>query len=110
MAVGDAAERLDALTTRVDAIEPELVATRRVADDAQAEARTAMQAHAQNVRLLTAIRATQAEHGAVLREHGAVLAEHGTLLAEHERILGRILVGIRGIERTLTRLVERDDG
>lgn len=123
---GSSERRVDALESRVDELAGE---TRQATAGSAAsqDAATALAAHRQNTRLLTALRGTQAEHSRTLAEHSrrfdAVDARFdgidvrldaldGRLGAVEARLvavdgtLGRMTVGMHTIESLLRRALD----
>ena len=87
--------------------------TRNIGLDADERARAAQEAHRQNVRMLNAIRETQAEHsrrlGAVEQRLGAVEQRLDAVeqrLDAIEEKLGGMMVMMHEMHRILTRLAE----
>lgn len=122
-------EGVTRLEDRVDQIEVAVERADRRSDEALGDARRASRAHEQNVRLLNAVRATQAEHsqtlehhermienqGRVLEHHGQVLEHHSAILGDHtsrldsiDGKLGQMALGMHTIEGLLRRLVADD--
>lgn len=123
-------DRTDALEARVEQLAAENQHSTRLAVSAAREALNAQNAHQKNVRLLSTVRETQAEHTKMLVQHGKTLEEHGKRLDEHDRRfdaidaklvqhdrrfdtidtkLGLLTVGMHSIESLLGRLVDEGD-
>jgi hypothetical protein len=108
-------ERVTVLETRVDELSVRC-------DDTAQDAASARDAHRHNTTLLNAVRTTQAEHSRTLAEHGRTLAEHSRTLAEHDRrfdaidatlaehttVLGKLMVGMHGIQLSLKHVIDRE--
>ncbi|NEE00869.1 hypothetical protein [Phytoactinopolyspora halotolerans] len=101
-------ERVTALESRVDDLAARNGHTAGIAVEAAHDARTARDAHQQNIELLNALRKTQAEHSRALAEHGRMLAEHSERLDSIDGKLGQLTVGVHTIESLLHRLVDED--
>lgn len=108
-------DRMTTLETRVDRHDVAIADVTERSDVASREARMAMQAHLQNVALLNAMRATQAEHTKTLVRHEARLdtidGRLGSLedrMGSIEGTLGGLTVGMHAIEGLLQRLVDSE--
>lgn len=94
-------ERVDALESRVDRLEVRC-------GDANREAASAREAHRHNTALLNALRVTQAEHTEILNQHTATLNQHTATLDQHSDMLGKLLVGMDGIQLSIKDLIDRN--
>lgn len=124
---GSLERRVDALESRVDELAGETRQATAVSAAASQDAATALAAHRQNTRLLTALRGTQAEHSRTLAEHSRRFdaidarfdgidarldALDGRLGAVEARLvavdgtLGRMTVGMHTIESLLRRALD----
>lgn len=113
---GSLERRVDALESRVDELAGETRQATAVSAAASQDAATALAAHRQNTRLLTALRETQAEHSRTLAEHSrrfdAVDARFDAVDVRFdaiERTLGGLTVGMHTIESLLRRALD-DEG
>lgn len=105
--MSDLEPRVTNLETRVDELTVEVRRATDLGVEASRNAKTAQAAHQHNVRLLTALRRTQAEHTATLAEHTATLAEHTGRFDRIDASLARLTVGMHAIEGTLRRLIDK---
>jgi hypothetical protein len=105
--MSDLEDRVATLETRTDNLTTEVRFGTHLGITAIREARIASKAHQKNIKLLNALRKTQAEHSRTLSEHTKRLDTIDGRLDTIDGKLGQMTFGMHTIESLLRQLVEQ---